>query len=175
MARVSHFKSVFSRCIFDLNHSAESVWIGLSQACTSGHCNFTPFFCAKVLQLCQVAQGLIGHSITFILLSLNPFCVAFGSLSFLKINMLKNILSLSSIPSSSRISLYFGAFILPSTLTSLPEPAAKKHPHSMMLPPPCFMLGRVCLWWCAVFGGLIWLKKLLPVDLGVSHQPFREL
>ena len=31
----------------------------------------------------------------------------------------------------------------PSILTSLPVSAAEKHPHSMMLPPPCFTIGMV--------------------------------
>ena len=136
--------------------------------------------------LCKSAPTLSGctrfdwplHNIYLVVFK--PFLCSFRVIVFLenkyvRVRVRLNILSLSSIPSSSRISLYFGAFILPSTFTSLPEPAAKKHPHSMMLPPPCFMLGRVCLCGCAVFGGLIWLKKLLPVDLGVSHQPFREL
>ena len=33
--------------------------------------------------------------------------------------------------------------VLPLILTSLPVPAAEKHPHIMMLPPPCFTLGMV--------------------------------
>ena len=44
---------------------------------------------------------------------------------------------------SSRISLYFAPFIFPAILTSHPVPAAEKHPHSMMLPPPCFTVGMV--------------------------------
>ena len=44
---------------------------------------------------------------------------------------------------SSRISLYFALFIFASILTSLPVPAAEKHPHSMMLPPPCCTVGMV--------------------------------
>ena len=44
---------------------------------------------------------------------------------------------------SSRISLYFALFIFPSILTSLPVPASEKHPHTMMLPIPCFIIGMV--------------------------------
>ncbi|CDQ62870.1 unnamed protein product [Oncorhynchus mykiss] len=40
--------------------------------------------------------------------------------------------------SSSRIYLYSSPFIVPSILTSRPVPAAEKHPHSMMMPQPCF-------------------------------------
>ncbi|MEQ2251692.1 hypothetical protein ILYODFUR_013732 [Ilyodon furcidens] len=31
--------------------------------------------------------------------------------------------------------------IFPSTVTSIPGPAEEKHPHSMILPPPCVTLG----------------------------------
>ena len=51
---------------------------------------------------------------------------------------------------SSRICLYLAPFIVPSILPSLPVPAAEKHPHSMMLPPPCFMVGMVLNGWWAV-------------------------
>ena len=44
---------------------------------------------------------------------------------------------------SSRMSLYIATFIFPSILTSLTVPVAEKHPHSMMLPPPCFTVGMV--------------------------------
>ena len=47
---------------------------------------------------------------------------------------------------------YIAAFIFPSILTSLPVPAAEQHPHSMMLPPPCFTVGMVLAWWWAVPG-----------------------
>ena len=33
--------------------------------------------------------------------------------------------------------------LFPSIVPSLPVPAAEKHPHSMMLPPPCFTVGTV--------------------------------
>ena len=39
-------------------------------------------------------------------------------------------------------SFYF-PFVFPLILTSLPVPATEKHPHSMMLPPPCFTVGMV--------------------------------
>ncbi len=42
--------------------------------------------------------------------------------------------------------------IFPSIATSRPVPAAEKHPHSMMLPPPCFTVGTVLDRWWAVPG-----------------------
>lgn len=36
----------------------------------------------------------------------------------------------------------FSVFIVPSLLTSLHVSAAEMHTHSMMLPPPCFTIGR---------------------------------
>ena len=39
--------------------------------------------------------------------------------------------------------LYLAPFLVPSILISPPVPASEKHPHSMMLPPPCFMVGMV--------------------------------
>ncbi len=42
----------------------------------------------------------------------------------------------------------------PSIATSRPLPAAEKHPHSMMLPPPCFTVGTVLDRWWAVPGFL---------------------
>ena len=37
--------------------------------------------------------------------------------------------------------MYFAPFIFALILTSLPVPAAEKHPYNMMLPPPCFTVG----------------------------------
>ena len=48
---------------------------------------------------------------------------------------------------SSRISPYFALFNFHLILTSLPVPAAEKHPHSMILPPPCFPVGMVPVSW----------------------------
>ena len=50
-------------------------------------------------------------------------------------------------------SLYF-PFIFPLILMRLPVPATEKHPHSMMLPPPCFTVGMVSGFlqtWCLAF------------------------
>lgn len=33
--------------------------------------------------------------------------------------------------------------ILPSTPITFPVPAGEKHPHNLMLPPPCFNVGMV--------------------------------
>jgi hypothetical protein len=40
---------------------------------------------------------------------------------------------------------YLAPSIIPSILTSFPVPADEKHPHSMMLPPPCFTVGMMFL------------------------------
>lgn len=43
----------------------------------------------------------------------------------------------------SRFSSRMSTFIFSSIMTSLPLPATEKHPHSMMLSPPCFTVGLV--------------------------------
>lgn len=48
----------------------------------------------------------------------------------------------------------FEALILLFSYASLPGAAAKKHPHSMMLPPPSYIMGTMCLHLCAFFGSL---------------------
>uniref|UniRef100_A0A8C7JS40 C2CD3 N-terminal C2 domain-containing protein n=1 Tax=Oncorhynchus kisutch TaxID=8019 RepID=A0A8C7JS40_ONCKI len=57
-------------------------------------------------------------------------------------NDILSVLSRSHSCVVSRISLYFAPLIFPSILTSLPVPAAEKHPLSMMLPPR-FTIGMV--------------------------------
>ena len=59
---------------------------------------------------------------------------------------------------------YIGSFIFSSILTSLPVPAADKHPHSMMLPLSCFTVGMVLARWWA---GDHWVLGHLP-DFGPS-------
>lgn len=77
--------------------TALSLWTGLSHGCTSGYCNCTPLLFAKLLKLCQVAQGQawtvlfksnskfsiglssglrFNHSKTLTLLTLNYFRLA---------------------------------------------------------------------------------------------------
>ena len=42
-----------------------------------------------------------------------------------------------------QVFIYFAPFIFPSILTSLPVPAFEKHPHSMILQAPSFIVGMV--------------------------------
>ena len=77
--------------------------------------------------------------------------------------------------------------IIPSILTSFPVPDNEKHPHSMMLPPPCFTVGmRFLGWWevldlhqtcsfLAIMENSILVSfDLLPYVRGVFHMPFGE-
>ena len=68
---------------------------------------------------------------------------------------------------STTISLFFALFIFPSILTSLPVPAAEKHPHSMMLLPPCFRPKSSIL----VSSDQIILFLMIWESLGAFWQP----
>ncbi len=95
-----------------------------------------------------VTELLWSHS--FVILA-----VCLGSLSCWKVNLRPSLRSwVLWRRFSSRISLYLAAFIFPSIATSRPVPAAENHPHSMMLPPPCFTVGTVLDRWWAVPGFL---------------------
>ncbi len=119
-----------------------------------------PFF--RSLQRCSIGfkSGLwLGHSRTVTELlwshSFVILAVCLGSLSCWKVNLRPSLRSWALWRRfSSRISLYLAAFIFPSIATSRPVPAAEKHPHSMMLPPPCFTVGTVLDRWWAVPGFL---------------------
>ena len=86
----------------------------------------------------------------------SPSCVVLvvwlGSLSRWKVNLrLSPQSSVLWTRFSLRIFLYCSLFIFPSTLTSLPAPAAVKQPHSLMLPPPRFTVGMVSgRWWACL-------------------------
>ncbi len=112
----------------------------------------------RSLQRCSIGfkSGLwLGHSRTVTELlwshSFVILAVCLGSLSCWKVNLRPSLRSWALWRRfSSRISLYLAAFIFPSIATSRPVPAAEKHPHSMMLPPPCFTVGTVLdRWWAA--------------------------
>ncbi len=116
----------------------------------------------RSLQRCSIGfkSGLwLGHSRTVTELlwshSFVILAVCLGSLSCWKVNLRPSLMSWALWRRfSSRISLYLAAFIFPSIATSRPVPAAEKHPHSMMLPPPCFTVGTVLDRWWAVPGFL---------------------
>ncbi len=107
-----------------------------------------------------VKSGLwLGHSRTVTELlwshSFVILAVCLESLSCWKVNLRPSLRSWALWRRfSSRIYLYLAAFIFPSIATSRPVPAAEKHPHSMMLPPPCFTVGTVLDRWWAVPGFL---------------------
>ncbi len=153
-----------------------------------------PFLLADPLQFCQV--GWLGHSRTVTELlwshSFVILAVCLGSLSCWKVNLRPSLRSWALWRRfSSRISLYLAAFIFPSIATSRPVPAAEKHPHSMMLPPPCFTVGTVLDRWWAVPGfsphiplrikakkfylGLIRPENLICHHLGVLQVFFSKL
>ncbi len=106
----------------------------------------------RSLQRCSIGfkSGLwLGHSRTVTELlwshSFVILAVCLGSLSCWKVNLRPSLRSWALWRRfSSRISLYLAAFIFPSIATSLPVPGSWKTPHSMMLPPPCSLLG---LYW----------------------------
>ncbi len=116
----------------------------------------------RSLQRCSIGfkSGLwLGHSRTVTELlwshSFVILAVCLGSLSCWKVNLRPSLRSWALWRRfSSRISLYLAAFIIPSIATSRPVPAAEKHLHSMMLPPPCFTVGTVLDRWWAVPGFL---------------------
>ena len=90
----------------------------------------------------------LGRSRTFTLLFWGQSSVALaeclGLLSCWNVNLCHSQRSFALWSRfSSRIYLNLAPFIVPSILTSLPVPAAEKHPHYIMLPPPCFTVGMV--------------------------------
>ncbi len=79
----------------------------------------------------------------------------------------------------ANIDWYLELFIIPSTLTKAPVPAEEKQPQSVMLPPPCFTVGMVFLWWCAVlFLCQTYLLELWPKSstlVSSDHNAFSHM
>ena len=149
-----------SRYLVDATLAAitESVWMGLNQAYahldTAILFSFSLQNCSSSARLHrdQVRTGLFMSSHKFSiglkpeplmnihLVDFKPFlcsfCCMFGLLSCCKIHFFT---SCSSVFIHS-----VAVFISPFSFSSLPVPAAQKHPQSMMLPPPCFMVRMVC-------------------------------
>ena len=87
-----------------------------------------------------------GHGKTFILRSVNHFCVdfevCFGSLSCWKVQP-RPILSLleGAVRFSFNICWYLMESMIPCILTRCPGPLEEKQPHNIKDPPPYFTLG----------------------------------
>ena len=119
------------------------MWIELSQAWKSGHCNLIPFFFAKLLRLCQVEQGSRVNNPTNSLLDwglgldsatpkhsphvFKPFLCTFRYM-LVSLFCWKKIFSLVVVLLQTESGYPPG-----SIFTSLPQPAAEKHPHSRTL------------------------------------------
>ena len=182
--------SILCWCTFGSNYSLKSFWIwchklahpslgsfahsSLQHLSSSirldGKRRCTAIF--RSLQRCSIGfkSGLwLGHSSTFTELSwshsFDILPVSLGPLSCWKMNRHPSLRSRALWSRfSSRMSLYIAVFIFLYILTSLPVPATKKHPHSMMLPPPCFTVGMVLAWWWAVLGFLEFNHYLIRPD-----------
>ena len=180
--------SILCWCTFGSNYSLKSFWIWCHKLGTPIFGQFCPFLFGAPLKLHQVGwkasvhshfqispemfnriqSGLwLGHSRTFIDLSWSHsfeiLALCLGSLPCWKMNRRPSLRSRALWSRfSARMSLYIAA-IFPSILTSLPVPGTEKHPHSMMLPPPCFTVGMVLPWWWAMPGFLqTWRLAFTP-------------
>ena len=103
----------------------------------------------------------LGHSRTFTLLSLNHVCVAF-TVRFRSLSCWKIIL----ISSHNLLHLFY------------PVPLQIYH---CLLPPQCFLVGMLCLWWCAVEESptCLWvnsrwaLTSFLQQRFSLCHTPIK--
>lgn len=148
--------------IYQMHHLLQSQSQDHIPACTTGCCSCPPFFQANLSQLCQAAWRWAANSR---FLSCASHCLSDPGLGFDQTNSVvlwsmsggkiffseaKVLLQMETNRPLGYPCIY--CIQLSSTCTSLPGPAAKNHPHSIMLRPPCFTVGMVCLWLCAVVG-----------------------
>ncbi len=120
-----------------------------------GHLLCTALFRSPHIFSIRFRSGLwLGHSKTSIFFwwshSFVDLDVCFGLLPCWKMKFLFIFLA-EAWRFCASIDWYLKRFIIPSTLTKAPVPADEKQPQSVMLLPPCFTVGMVFLWWCAVF------------------------
>lgn len=132
-------QSMLSRATFSCNHSCKSFVVCLSQLCTSRHWIFAEVRLDREhLWIANTTPELWSLICSFyytnVFLS-NHCCPARSWTSAL--------FSSFFFANLSFIFLYFK-----STRSSLPAPPEEKHPHGMMLPPPCFTVGMLCWGWC---------------------------
>ena len=165
---------VLWRSAFGSGYSFESSRVCLYQLCTSGFGDFLPFFLADLLKLCHVGWGehessslstdsqwdsSLGFSWATqglsrtcseaipVLLWLYTWChFPVWTKIFIAVSGLLH--SEAGSPQGFPCIWLHSLFPLSFEVSrSLP---LKKHPHSMMLPPPCFMVGMVFDGWWAV-------------------------
>ncbi len=135
MQQALHICICFFLTVFSLDHS-KLCQVGCDHRWTASY---------RFLQRCMIAskfQLWLGHSRTFIESSLSPSCIVLavcvGLLSCWKVNFQPSLRFWALWTRFSlRLSLYLAAFSFPSSLITSPVPVAEKHPHCMMLPPPC--------------------------------------
>ena len=106
-----------------------------------------------------------------------PLCfeICLGSLSCWNVNYLPNPNILAELQRYlSNISQYFWEFIVPFIKWSSPVPDEEKKYNTIMLPPPCFTVGRVLLLLYAEPGSrqalLLWLLKNNWILASLDHK-----
>ena len=144
--------------------------------------NGTPFFFAKLLKLCQVVRGSSVKS---------PFQVQLQILYWIEIwaltRPLQNIHIIVFKPCRVAFTVRFRSLscwkiilISSHNLLHLFYPVPLQIYHCL-LPPQCFLVGMVCLWWCAVEESptCLWvnsrwaLTSFLQQRFSLCHTPIK--
>ena len=161
--RIQTLYSVLSWSSFGSDYSLKSSWVWCDKLCTPGFWGFSAILLCRCSQALSGWMGTVGGQ-PFSCLSRDVklswsqgsgwatqghsnshscaiLAVCWGSLSYWKVNLQPSLRTRALWSRFLlRISLYFAPFSFPSTLTSPPDPAAKKRPHSITLQPPCFTI-----------------------------------